>query len=400
MSIPKLSQLAQDFSLSAASAGLIAVLVGFSSSVAIVFSAAQGFGATSAQLDSWIWALGLGMGLCSLLPSLWLRQPVMVAWSTPGAAVLAVAGHAEGVSFGMPEAIGAFMLCAALIGIFGVSGWFEKLLARIPIALASALLAGVLVRFSLQGFLGAQTQSALVISMLLGYLVVKRYSARYATLAALLLAVVYTVMAGQFSWQLEALSLTRPVWVSPAFSWSAVLGLALPLFIVTMASQNLPGVAAIRASGYDMPTSKLITMTGGATFLLAPFGAFALGLSAITASICMGKEAHPDPGKRYIAASVCGLAYVLVGLYSSLVTALLLAVPAELVAATAGIALLGTIATSLQAAVQNPQHRDAATLTFLVTLSGVSLAGLGAAFWGVVVGVLALLMQHRFRPRV
>lgn len=395
------ASLAQDFSGSAATAGFIAVLVGFTSSVAIVFSAAQAFHASADQITSWIWALGLGMGFCSLIPSIWLRKPVMVAWSTPGAAVLAVAGTtgAAGNVYTMSEAVGAFMLCAALIFLFGATGWFEKLMEHIPTALASALLAGVLARFSMQGFVGAQTEGKLVVLMLCTYLVCKRWSTRYATLATLIIAVAYVSLQGQFEWKMNELSLAQPVWVTPHFSWQAAISLALPLFIVTMASQNLPGVAAIKASGYQMPLSKIITLTGGATFVLAPFGAFALNLSAITAAICMGKEAHPDPDKRYIASSVCGLIYIFVGLFAGVVTALLTAFPKELIAAIAGIALLGTIASSLLTAVENAAHREAATITFLVTLSGVVIAGIGSAFWGVLAGSLALFVQnYRTRP--
>ncbi len=398
---PRWASLAQDFSGSAAAAGFIAVLIGFTSSVAIVFSAAQAFGASNDQITSWMWALGLGMGLCTLIPSVLLRKPVMVAWSTPGAAVLAVAGAtgAAGGGYTMNEAVGAFMLCAALIFLFGATGWFEKLMEHIPTALASALLAGVLARFSMQGFVGAQTEGKLVVLMLCTYLVCKRWSTRYATLATLIIAVAYVSLQGQFEWKMNELSLAQPVWVTPHFSWQAAISLALPLFIVTMASQNLPGVAAIKASGYQMPLSKIITLTGGATFVLAPFGAFALNLSAITAAICMGKEAHPDPDKRYIASSVCGLIYIFVGLFAGVVTALLTAFPKELIAAIAGIALLGTIASSLLTAVGNAAHREAATITFLVTLSGVVIAGIGSAFWGVLAGSLALFVQnYRTRP--
>jgi benzoate membrane transport protein len=390
---PTITTLTRDFSGSAATAGFIAVLVGFTSSVAIVFSAAQAFGASAAQITSWMWALGLGMGLCTLIPSILLRKPVMVAWSTPGAAVLAVAG-AAGSGYSMNEAVGAFMLCAALITLFGITGWFEKLMGRIPMALAAALLAGVLARFSMQGFIGAQTEGLLVALMLCTYLLCKRWSSRYATLVTLIVAVLFVAYRGQFHWEMGDLSLARPVWVTPQLSWQAAISLALPLFIVTMASQNLPGVAAIQASGYQLPLSKIITMTGAATFVLAPFGAFALNLSAITAAICMGKEAHPDPNKRYIASSVCGLIYIVVGLFAGVVTALLTAFPKELIAAIAGIALLGTIASSLLTAAQNAVHREAATITFLVTLSGVAVAGIGSAFWGVLAGSLALFVQN------
>jgi benzoate membrane transport protein len=390
----------KDISLSAATAGFVAVLVGFTSSVAIVFSAALAFKATPEQLTSWMWALGIGMGLCSLVPSLMLRKPVMVAWSTPGAAVLAVAGMAgasNGISaqgYSMNEAVGAFMVCAVLITLAGVTGLFEKLMDRIPMAIAAALLAGVLARFGMQGFVAVQTNWMLVVLMLVTYLVGKRWNARYAVPITLLVAIIFAALRADFTPTSITFSLAKPVFVMPEFSWGAAISLALPLFIVTMASQNLPGVAAIRASGFQLPLSKIISMTGVATFLLAPFGAFALNLSAITAAICMGKEAHPDPNKRYVASAVCGIIYIFIGLFASIVTALLTAFPKELIAAIAGLALLGTIANGLAMALQEEKHRDAAIITFLVTLSGVTLAGIGAAFWGVVAGSLALFVQN------
>lgn len=383
----------KDFSLSAATAGFVAVLVGFTSSVAIFFSAALAFKATPEQLTSWMWALGIGMGLCSLAPSLILRKPVMVAWSTPGAAVLAVAGVA-GQGYSMNEAVGAFMICAVLITLAGATGLFEKLMDRIPMAIAAALLAGVLARFGMQGFVAAQTNLPLVALMLITYLLGIRWNARYAVVLTLIIAIIFVAFRADFTPVAIAFSLAKPVFVMPEFTWQAAISLALPLFIVTMASQNLPGVAAIRASGYQMPLSKIISMTGVVTFLLAPFGAFALNLSAITAAICMGKEAHPDADKRYIASSVCGIIYIFIGLFASVVTALLTAFPKELIAAIAGLALLGTIAGGLGTALQDEKHRDAAIITFLVTLSGVTLAGIGAAFWGVVAGSLALFVQN------
>jgi benzoate membrane transport protein len=383
-------QFFKDISLSTMSAGFVAVLVGFTSSVAIVFQAAQAFNATPAQITSWMWALGLGMGLCSIVPSLILRKPVMVAWSTPGAAVLAVGA----AGFSMNEAVGAFMVSAVLITVCGVTGLFEKLMHRIPIAIASALLAGLLTRFGLQGFSAAQSALPLVVLMLAVYLLGKRFMPRYAVPLTLVAAMVYVAARGQFNVENVQLSLAMPVFTAPVFSFSAAISLALPLFVVTMASQNLPGVAAIRAAGYDMPLSKIITMTGVATFVLAPFGAFALNLSAITAAICMGKEAHPDPARRYTAAVSCGVIYIGIGLFGAIVTALLAAFPKELIAAIAGLALLGTIAAGLNSALANDQHREAAIITFLVTLSGVVIAGVGSAFWGVVAGTLALFVQN------
>ncbi|QBK03402.1 hypothetical protein DW355_00225 [Hylemonella gracilis] len=383
----------KDLQLSAASAGFVAVLVGFTSSVALVFQAAQSFGATPEEISSWMWALGIGMGLCSALPSLILRQPVMVAWSTPGAAVLAAAGLAGG--FSMAEAIGAFIVSAALITVAGATGWFERVMNRIPMTLAAALLAGVLARFGLNAFGAAQTALPLVLLMLATYLLGKRFVPRYAVPLTLVIAIAYAALRGQLAWNTVSFSLALPVFTMPQFTLSAIVSLALPLFVVTMASQNLPGVAAIRAAGYDMPISRLLTMTGVATLLLAPFGAFALNFSAITAAICMGREAHEDKAKRYTAAVVCGLLYVLVGVFGATVTGLLLAFPKELVAAIAGLALLGSIAGALAAAFAQEDQREAALITFLVTLSGVVIAGVGSAFWGVVAGAIALGVRRR-----
>ena len=382
----------KDFSLSSFTAGFVAVLVGFTSSVAIVFQAAQAFQATPAQITSWMWALGLGMGLCSAIPSLILKKPVMVAWSTPGAAVLATAGLAGG--FSMAEAVGAFIVCAALITLAGATGWFERVMNRIPMALASALLAGVLARFGLQAFTAAQTALPLVLLMLASYVIARRLLPRYAVPATLVAGVTFAAFKGQMAWSAVSFSLAVPVFTAPQFSVSALVSLALPLFVVTMASQNLPGVAVMRATGYHMPVSRLITMTGLATLVLAPFGAFALNFSAITAAICMGPEAHEDPGKRYTAAVSCGAIYTVLGLYGAVVTGLLTAFPKELVAAIAGLALLGSIGNGLAVAVKDESHREAALITFLVTLSGVVIAGVGSAFWGVVAGSLTLLVQQ------
>ena len=390
-------QFFKDLSLSTAVAGFVAVLVGFTSSVAIVFQAAQAFGATPAQITSWMWALGLGMGLCSLVPSLILRQPVMVAWSTPGAAVLATAGLAGGFSMG--EAIGAFMISALLITLAGVTGWFERVMNRIPMEIAAALLAGVLARFGLQAFAAAQTALPLVLLMLMVYLVSRRLAARYAVVITLAAAVVFVASRGQMAWSAVQLELALPVFTAPQFSVAAAISLAIPLFVVTMASQNLPGVAVIRASGYDLPISRLITLTGLATLVLAPFGAFALNFSAITAAMCMGPEAHADRNRRYTAAVACGAIYVAIGLFGAVITGLLTAFPKELVVAIAGLALLGTIGNGLAAALRDESHREAALITFLVTLSGVVIVGVGSAFWGVVAGSIALFVQQYRRSQ-
>ena len=390
-------QFFKDLSLSAFVAGFVAVLVGFTSSVAIVFQAAQSFGATPAQITSWIWALGLGMGLCSLVPSLLLRKPVMVAWSTPGAAVLATAGAAG--SFSMGEAVGAFMVCSLLVILVGATRGLERVADRIPMEIASALLAGVLARFGIQAFAAAQTALPLVLLMVGAYLVARRMAGRYAVVFTLMVGILWVLVTGQMAWSMEPVRLAMPVFVVPQWSVSAIVSLAIPLFVVTMASQNLPGMAVIRASGYELPVSRLITMTGWASLVLAPFGAFALNFSAITAAICMGPEAHEDRLKRYTAAASCGAIYIGIGLFGALVTGLLTSFPKELVVAIAGIALLSTIGNGLASALRDERHREPALITFLVTLSGITLMDIGSAFWGVVAGSLALFVQQYKQSR-
>jgi benzoate membrane transport protein len=388
--------LSKDLSLSAVVAGFVAVLVGFTSSVALVFQAASALGATPAQATSWLWALGMGMGLTSIVLSLRWRQPVLTAWSTPGAAVLATAATATGIS--MPEAIGAFIACGLLIALSGITGLFARVMDRIPMALASGLLAGVLARFGMEAFAALKTQFALVLCMFVVYLLGRRLWPRYAVPGVLAAGIAAASSLGELQWSTGQWSLAVPVWTTPKFTLTAFIGVALPLYVVTMASQNLPGVAAIRTSGYHTPVSPIITWTGLATLLLAPFGAFALNLAAITAALCMSPEAHKDPSRRYMAAVMAGLFYIAAAMAAGAVVGLLAAFPRELVVAVAGLALLGTIGAGLSVAVKDERHREAALITFLVTLSGLTLWGIGPAFWGVVAGTIALAVQH-YRAR-
>jgi len=380
----------KDFSVSAVVAGFVAVLVGFTSSVVIVFQAAAAFGATPAEQASWIWALGLGMGLTSLGLSLWTRQPVLTAWSTPGAALLVTAG--AGVT--MAQGVGAFIVCALLITLAGATGWFARLMDRIPQALASALLAGVLTRFAVDAFTSLQRQFALVGVMFAVYLLGRRWWPRYAVPGVLAAGVAVAAGQGQLHVGAVQWALATPVFTLPAFSLAATIGVALPLFVVTMASQNLPGVAAQRAAGYSVPVSPVIATTGVATLLLAPFGGYAFNLAAITAVICMGREAHVDPRRRWVASAAAGVFYIVIGLMGGAVVGLIAAFPKELVLAVAGFALLGTIGAGLSAAMKDERQREPALITFLVTASGLTLWGVGAAFWGVVAGVLALAVQR------
>ncbi len=377
----------RDHSLSALAAGFVTVLVGFASSAVIVFGAARALGASAAQAGSWMWALGIGMGLSCIGLSLRYRVPVVTAWSTPGAAML------MGVTAGLPlsDAIGAFVLAALLTAVAGFSGLFERMLSRIPVALASGMLAGVLLRFGLDTFVAVRTQPLLVLAMLAVYLAARRWRPRYAVILTLLAG--SAVAAGNGTLHLAGVdvALARPLWTTPTLSTAAVLGIALPLFVVTMTSQNVPGVVVIRASGYTVPLSPTIGWIGTLNVLLAPFGAYAMNLAAITAAICMGAEAHEDKARRYMAAVWAGVFYLLIGLFGATVASLFAAFPKELVMAIAGIALLGTLGSSLIAALREDGEREAALVTFLVTASGLSLFGIGAAFWGLVAGVLVRL---------
>lgn len=373
------------------SAGLIAVLVGFTSSAVIIFQAAAAAGADAAQVSSWLWALCLGCGLTSIGLSLRYRAPVLTAWSTPGAALLA--GSLGGL--GMGEAVGAFLFSAALITLSGVTGLFARLMQCIPQALAAAMLAGVLLRFGLELFGAFEQQALLVGSLFLAYLAGKRLLPRYTILLVLLLGIGLAWRLGLLRWQAVELAVAVPQFVRPELSWAALVGVGIPLFVVTMASQNLPGVAVLRTAGYErVPVSPLIAWTGLASLLLAPFGGFAINLAAITAAICAGPEAGQEPQRRYWAALCAGSFYLLIGLFGATVASLFSAFPQALILAIAGLALLVTLSNSLAGALQDVRQREPALITFLVTASGLSLFGVGAAFWGLVAGGLASVVLN------
>ena len=385
----------RDTSLSSVSAGFVATLVGFTSTIALIFHAARSLGATPEQVTSWVLALGIGMGLSTIGLSLWTRIPVLITWSTPGAAVIASA--ATGVS--LAEAVGAFLVCGVLMWASGATGWFERIMNRIPLALASSLLAGILAKFALLSFAAATPHPLLIISMLMIYLVGKRLWTRYAVLGVLIGGTAVAASQGLLDTSQMTLQFAKPVWVTPAWSWQAVLGMGLPLFIVTMASQAVPGVSAIRVSGYQPPVSPLMSWSGITTVLLAPFGGYAFNLAAITAAIVLNPHAHAQAGKRYTAAVWAGLFYIVMGLLGGAVAGLLAAFPPALIMGVAGLALLGTIANGLATSLAEPGKREAALITFLVTLSGVTLLGVGSAFWGLVAGVVTLFVEHyRIRP--
>lgn len=381
------------FSLAHLSAGFVAVLVGYTSSAAIIFQAAHTVGATEAQIASWMWALGLGMAVSSISLSLYYRIPLLTAWSTPGAALLVTS--LAGVS--LPEATAAFIFCGLLMAVIGYAGWFERFMHVIPLPLASAMLAGVLLKFGLDAFVSLQQEPLLVGGMLASFLLMKRWLPRYAIPLTLLVGVLIAWFSGLMDMSKLSLQWAQPVFVMPEIRLEALIGVGLPLFIVTMASQNIPGVAVLKANGYEAPLSKTIGFTGLTTLVFAPFGGYAYNLAAITAAICMSEEVDKDKTKRYLASFSAGLFYLLAGLFGASITSLFLSFPPALILAIAGFALIGTIANSLQTALTDSSEREPALIVFLVTASGISLLGLGSAFWGLVFGLIARFWLVRKR---
>ncbi|EIC85621.1 benzoate/H(+) symporter BenE family transporter [Serratia sp. M24T3] len=374
----------QDWSFSTIIAGFVAVLVGYTSAAAIVFQAYQSAGANLAQIGSWFTMLGFGMAITTIGLSFYFRTPILTAWSTPGAALLVTS--LPGISIN--EAIGVFVFANGLILLSGITGLFAKLMRYIPQALSAAMLGGILLRFGLDAFVSLQTNLLLAGSMCLTYLLARRYLARYAVILSLCVGLVIAALQGDIAFHGQALHFAAPILIAPHFTWSTLIGIGVPFFVVTMASQNAPGIATLYASGYKVPVSPLITVTALVTLLLAPFGVYSVGIAAITAAICMGKDVHPDPQKRYTAAVAAGVFYLLAGLLGGSIGTLFTALPAPLIHTIAGLALLGTISGSLHRALGEEKQRDAAIVTFLITASGIQLFGVGSAFWGLVGGVI------------
>ena len=375
-------------SVSHFTAGFIAVMTGYTSSVVIVLQAADAAGASAAQSASWLLALGLAMGITSIGYSLWYRIPILTAWSTPGAALLATAL----LAYSPGEAYGAFIMCAGLTVLSGVTGGFARLMHLIPLPLANAMLAGILLQFGLGIFTSLNSNPLLVSGMILLYLLGKRLLPRVAMLAVLLGGALIAYAQGLLSADLPGWSLTTPVLTMPQFSLAALLGVALPLFIVTLSSQNLPGIAVLRSHGYPVPVSPILTGTGFCNLLLAPIGGFSCNLAAITAAMCMSEDVDEDPAQRYKAAVAAGVFYLLAGAFGAGIVGLFAAMPGEFVLTLAGLALLGTIGNSLKHALSEPSSEEASLIAFLVTASGLTLWGIGSAFWGLAFGALAQLV--------
>ncbi|MEH6526096.1 MAG: benzoate/H(+) symporter BenE family transporter [Sneathiella sp.] len=379
------------FSPSFISTGFVAVLVGYAGAGAIIFQAANAAGANPEQISSWLWALGVGMGVSSACLTLWYRQPILIAWSTPGAALLVTS--LPGVP--MSDAIGAFLFSSFLLTICGVTGWFEKIMNVVPQSLAAALLAAVLLRFGLDAFVALEADFSLVGIMLVVYLLTKQLLPRYVIPLTFLSGIIVAALQGSLVGLSLDLTFTTPVFVMPTFDFATLIGVGIPLFVVTMASQNVPGLAALRTHGYQAPASPLIAWSGATGLALGPFGGFAFNLAAITAAMCMGKEVHPDPEKRYLAVLWASIFYTMAGIFGAALTGLFIAFPAALIMAIAGLALLSTIANSLEVALRTEAERDAAILTFAVSASGLTLLSIGAPFWGLLLGMAAYLFKKR-----
>jgi benzoate membrane transport protein len=374
-------------------AGILAAFVGFASSFAVILRGLTAVGASPAQAASGLMALSIGMGTCGVLLSLWYREPISIAWSTPGGALLASSAMPDG---GFQAAVGAFLVSGALIVIAGLWRPLGRAVAAIPSALANAMLAGVLLNLCLAPMHAVVIAPALALPVMFIWAVVWRFWRLYAVPAAVVVMVVLLASHGIDGKAVEWLS--KPVVVTPVWSTSAMLGLAVPLFLVTMASQNIPGMAVLAVNGYRPPAGTLFQVTGLFTLLAAPFGGHAINLAAITAALCAGPEAHPDPTRRYWAAVIAGATYVMFGLLAGAATSLIAVSPPILIEAIAGLALLGALGGALMGAVNQPDGREAALITFLVTASGMSFFGISGAFWGLLAGGAMRTLTH-WRPK-
>nr|WP_298415535.1 benzoate/H(+) symporter BenE family transporter [uncultured Halomonas sp.] len=377
-----LRTLSKDWSLSAITAGFLAVLISYSGPLAIFFQAAQSADISTAMMTSWVWAISLGAAVSGILLSVWLKVTIITAWSAPGTALLVTLFPELSVN----EAIGAYIVAAAIIFLVGITGSFDRLVQLIPKGIAAGMMAGILFQFGLEAFLAIETTPALAIGMLSAYLIFKRLLPRYCLILLLLTGVVLAVwlegasLAG-VKWQLAA-----PVFIVPEWTWNGTLSLALPLVLVSLTGQFLPGMAIMRAAGYHTQAKPIITVTSLVSLVMALFGGITTVVAAITAAICTGKDAHEDPEKRYVAGIANGVFYLVGGLFAGTIVTLFTSLPAAFVAVLAGLALIGAISNNIVTAVAEVEHREAAIITFMATASGMSLFGLGSAFWGVVIG--------------
>lgn len=379
-----MNHLTKDFSLSALVAGFIATLISYAGPLVIIFQVAQAADLPTDVLASWIWTISIGSGVLGIFLSLRYKVPVIIAWNAPGSALLVSLLP----NITMAEAVGAYLVSSLIVLVIGLSGAFERLVKKLPGTLAAAMLAGILFSFGVGIFTGIEDSMSMVLVMFAAYVVFKRILPRYAVMAVLLAGMLMALLGGEFNIQGIRLELTTPVWITPEFSLSAIVNVALPLVIVAITGQFVPGMAVLRNDGFNTPASPFLTYTGLGSLLLAPFACHGLTLAAITAAICTGREAHEEQGRRYIAGIAGGVFYLLFGIFGATIVMLFMAFPGALIAALAGLALLGAIASSLANSMSVVAEREAALITFLVTASGMTMFGLASAFWGLLFGIV------------
>lgn len=371
-------------------AGLISVIVNYGGTFILVFQAAKIAGLSPELTASWVWSVSIGVGLTGIVLSWRLRAPIITAWSTPAAAFLVVALAQTPYA----EAVGAYMLSAAAFVLLGVSGYFEKVIRLIPAGIAAGLLAGILLQFGIGAFSGMSVEPLLAGLLIAAYVAFKRFTARYAVVGILVLGLAFLLAQGRVDLSQVTLTLAVPVFTAPVFSLNALLSVALPLFLITLTGQYMPGMLVLRNDGFRISANPIVTLTGLGSLLMAPFGSHAFNIAAITAAICTGKEAHEEPSKRWIAGIAAGVFYILVGVFGVTLAAVFMALPATFITTLAGLALLGTIGTSLASAMGDAKSREAALITFLASAANIQLLGIGGAFWGLLIGLGAYTVLY------
>ena len=375
--------ISKDWAITAWVAGFLAVLISYAGPLVIFIQAAQAGNVSNAELTSWIWAISLGSGVSGLLLSWWLKQPIITAWSTPGTALLLTLF--PGV--GMPEVVGAYLTAAVIVIGIGVSGYFEKIVRFIPKGIAAGMMAGILFQFGVQAFRASMDLPSVVFAMLAVYLVSKRLWPRYSIVLVALTGFAVAFAMGTTNLQVFSLTIATPVFVAPRFDIGVFFSFTVPLVLVSLTGQYLPGMAVLQLAGYRTPSRAVVTGTGVASLITACFGGITIVLAAITAALCTGKDAHPDPSKRYIAGIANGVFYLVGAAFAGSIVQLFTAFPSALIAALAGLALIGAIVSNIRILVGEGAYVEPSVITFLATASGMSLFGLGAAFWGVVFGM-------------
>ena len=366
-------------------AGLVSVIVNYGGTFILVFQAAKVAGLSPELTASWVWSISIGVGVTGIVLSWTAREPIITAWSTPAAAFLITALATTPYA----EAIGAYLLSAAAFVALGLSGYFEKAIRLIPPGIAAGLLAGILLQFGIGAFGGMSIDPVLAGLLIMAYLVLKRLTPRYAVVGILVLGLAFLLIEDRVDLSGLSLQLAAPVFTMPAFSLNATLSVALPLFLITLTGQYMPGMLVLRNDGFKTSANPIVTVTGLGSLLMAPFGSHAFNIAAITAAICTGREAHEDPSRRWIAGIAAGVFYILVGVFGVTLAALFMAFPATFITTLAGLALLGAIGGSLAGAMADAQAREASLITFLAAAANISLLGIGGAFWGLVIGLVA-----------